>query len=126
MPIYTLPGPVIPAGEFVSNAVDCGGHQILRIVTPDGWDKASLTFQLSPDNSKFNDLYHVEPTVDGFVPYEVIVPWIPDGATLAMPPSTGLKIFWIRFRSGTKAAPVVQSNDRMFQIVMWVPDAAGG
>ena len=122
MPIYALPGPIIPAGESMSNAVDCGGHQILRIVTPDGWDAAPLTFQLSPDGAKFNDLYHIDPTPAGFIPYEVIVPWIPDGATLGMPPQTGLKIFWIRFRSGTRTVPKVQSHERTFQIVMWVSD----
>jgi hypothetical protein len=123
MPIYALPGPIIPAGESISNAVDCGGNQILRIVTPSGWDRAALSFQLSPDGAKFNDLYWVQLTGGKFLPFEAVVDPLPDGAVLVMPPQSGLKIFWIRFRSGTKAVPVVQSNERMFQIITWVPDA---
>ena len=123
MSLYALPGPTIPAGESISNAVDCGGNQILRIVSPDGWDKAPLTFQLSPDNAKFNDMYWVQLSGGKFLPYEVVVDPLPDGAVLVMPPQTGLKIFWIRFRSGTKATPVIQPKDRVFNIITWVPDA---
>jgi len=121
--LYALPGPTIAAGESMSNAVDCGGNQILRIVTPDGWDAAPITFQLSPDNVKFSDLYHVQVGNGQFLPYEVTVPALPDGVILSMPPESGERIFWIRIRSGTRAVPVVQSHERTFQIVMWVPDA---
>jgi hypothetical protein len=124
MGIYYLPGPIIPAGEAYSNAVDCGGNRILRIVMPDdGWDGgAPLTFQLSPDNVAFNDLHRIQDTSGSFQPYEVIVPTVIPNAILVMPQTTGEHIFWIRFRSGTKGNPIPQQASRKFRVVMWVDD----
>jgi hypothetical protein len=122
--LYYLPGPTIARGESLSNAVDCGGHQILRIITPDAWDAAPLTFQLSPDSTKFNDLYQIQATTSAFVPWETAVPVVPIGASLAMPSDTGSRIFWLRFRSGSRSLPVPQQADRVFSLVLWVADAA--
>ena len=124
MGIYFLPGPLIPAGQALSNAVDCGGHQILRIVCPDQWTAACLTFQLSPDNVKFYDLFSIQAITGGFNPYEAVVPSVPTGATLAMPPATGSRLFWLRFRSGLRSMPVPQEADRMFSVVLWVEGTA--
>ena len=124
MSLYFLPGPIIPAGQSLSNAVDCGGNRILRMIMPDDWRAAPLTFQLSPDNTTFYDLHRIQDTNGAFVPYEVIVPVVPVAAILILPPGTGERIFWIRFRSGTRNLPVVQPAERKFQIVMWVDAAA--
>jgi hypothetical protein len=126
MGIYYLPGPIIPAGEHFSNAIDCGGNSIIRIVMPDGWNTAPLTFQLSPDGQVFNDLFCIQDTNGSFVPYEAIVPVVHPGVILVMPPNSGHQIFWIRFRSGTSNLPVNQSEERKFRTILHVEDAPAG
>ena len=72
----------------------------------------------------FHHLYHIQIVTGAFVPYEVVVPTVEPGSIVVMPPDTGAMISFIRFRSGTKSQPIVQSADRKFQIVLDVPAAA--
>jgi hypothetical protein len=123
MSLYFLPGPTIPAGQSLSEGVDCTGSSIIRIVMPPAWTSAPLTFQLSPDNVTFYDLFHIQATTGSFVPFEVVVPNVLPGAIYVMPPGAGFMIAFIRFRSGTKGLPVVQAAARPFQIVLNVPSS---
>ena len=77
--LYHLPGPTIPAGQSLSEGVDVSGSRILRIVMPDDWTSAPLTFQLSPDNAEWHDLFHIQSTTSAFVPFEVVVPTVHPG-----------------------------------------------
>ena len=52
------------------------------------------------------------------VNYEVIVPNPKAGSAITLPAGMGLDVLWVRFRSGTSAAPVVQEADRTFHIVL--------
>ena len=128
MSLYFLPGPTIPAGQSVSEGVDCSGSRIVRIVMPDGWDAAPLTFQLSPDNGAFFNLYHVVSYTGvehpSFTPFEVMISAVMPNAIFVMPVDTGDMISFIRFRSGTASRPVAQSTDRRFQVVLDVPAPA--
>lgn len=128
MSLYFLPGPTIPAGQSVSEGVDCSGSRIVRIVMPDGWDSAPLTFQLSPDNGTFYNLHHVVSYTGterpSFTPFEVMISAVMPNAIFVMPVDTGDMISFIRFRSGTASHPIVQSIDRKFQIVLDVPAPA--
>lgn len=119
--LYFLPGPTIPVGQSVSEGVDCSGSRIVRIMMPDAWTSAPLTFQLSPDNTTFHDLFNIQATLSAYVPFEVIVPTVLPGATYIMPVDTGDNVSYIRFRSGTRAKPVVQAADRKFIIALLVP-----
>ena len=119
MPTYSISGPTIPAGESLSNAVDCSASRIIRIVMPqDGWDSAPLTFQLSTDGTAFSNLYNIQTIVGGFQQFEVAVPAVEPGTVYIMPPNTGEMIGFVRFRSGTKDRPMVQTADRKFQLVL--------
>ena len=53
MALPFLDGPVIRAGQSLSEPMDCAGWWILRLVMPDDWDRAPLTFQVSPDGDEY-------------------------------------------------------------------------
>jgi len=118
MSLPYIDGPTIPAGESLSDGVNCEGVFVLRIVTPSGWDKAPLTFQISPDGEVYHDLYHTQPTTSGFVIYESVVPDVEADVIIALPSDTGGPVNWLKIRSGTRDRPIKQKADRAFQLVM--------
>jgi hypothetical protein len=117
--LYALPGPTILAGQSLSDGVDCTGSRILRIVVPPQWTAAPISFQLSPDNNIYGDMYHVTGT---FSTYEVVVAPIIAGSVIVLPVGTGDGIAFVKIRSGTHAAPVKQAVDCVFTVVLLVPD----
>jgi hypothetical protein len=126
MPLKVVSGAVISAGQSLSNAVDCtGSTQLVSIILPDDWTGgAPLTFQLSPDNGEYHDLYHVVPPGDAFRTFEVTVPRPHPGSMLKLSSDLGRDITWVKVRSGTAEIPVVQQADREFKFVVDFPDAA--
>jgi len=118
--LYALPGPNILAGQSLSNGVDCTGSRILRIIVPSQWTAAPISFQLSPDDITYGNMYHV--MANNFTTYEVVVTLIVAGAVIVMPAGTGDGIAFVKIRSGTHAAPVKQIVDCAFTIVLLVPD----
>jgi hypothetical protein len=107
----------IPAGQSLSNGVDCGGVAILRIIMPDAWSGgAPLTFQMSPDGVNYHDLFHATPST--LTVYEAMLPTVMPGSVVNMPPGTGVGVGWIRLRSGIRTVPMVQEADRSFQFVL--------
>ena len=130
MSLYFLPGPTILAGQSVSGGVDCSGSRIIRLVMPDDWTPASLTFQLSPDGVAYYNLFHAQPYTDterpDFVPYEVMISSVVPNAIFVMPVDAGGLLGFVRFRSGTASRPVTQSAIRRFQLVLDVSDTAMG
>jgi hypothetical protein len=124
MAISVISGLTIPAGQSLSNAVDCAGFQIIRIVCPDGWTAAPLTFQTSADNVTFHDLQHIQSATGSFVAYETTVATVRPGTVLAMPVNTGDLMAWVKIRSGTSVLPVKQEADRVFSLEVY-PKASG-
>jgi hypothetical protein len=57
MPLQVINGPVIAAGESLSEGVDLAGGQLVRITAPADWDGSNLSFQISSDGNGYNDLY---------------------------------------------------------------------
>jgi hypothetical protein len=47
MPLVVINGPTIAAGESLSDAVDLSAGGIVRLVTPDDWTSANITFEVS-------------------------------------------------------------------------------
>ena len=111
MPLVVLNGPKIAAGESLSDGIDCTGGQLVRLTMPTGWTAAPLTFQISSDNVFFNDLFGL----DG---YEVSIKAVVPGSGVILPADLGRAIAWIRFRSGSRAAPVAQEADRDFAVAI--------
>lgn len=114
--VQILNGPIINEGESLSEGIDCSAGKIVRITMPDGWDTASLTFQISTNGEFYNDLYLAngqEYTVAAAKQRAIIIPqqeWIP-----------GL---WVKIRSGTGMQPVKQTAYREFSMVLLIDGEA--
>lgn len=117
MPLQVLNGPVIEAGESLSEGLDCSGGQLIRITMPPGdWDgDAVLTFQFSSDGVMYNDMFGL----DGFeATLKVVVP----GSGVIIPSDIGRAIAWIKFRSGTRGDPVTQNDRKQFAVTILTED----
>ena len=80
---------------------------------PGAWDDAVLTFQISTDNKMFNDLF----THEGNELELIVVA----GVGVLVPPDWLRSANYLKFRSGTRDAPVLQSELREFAIAVEVP-----
>src|SRR6188768_3580368 len=113
MPLAILNGPIIQAGEAVSNAVDCSAGPIVKLTMPGNWvGAAPLSFLTSSDGLMFNDMF------------------LPDGQELIYTVIAGTGIFvprlntgFLKVRSGTRERPVVQPELREFAVAI---DVVGG
>jgi hypothetical protein len=103
----------IPAGNWVSNAVNCANTPILRLITPPNWAGVGvpLSFELSEDGVNFNALHHVDVGPAGYIPHRVTAR-LAANAIVTMPPGTGGGLSWLRFKIGTP-----QNVDMTFAIV---------
>jgi hypothetical protein len=120
MTLQVLNGPFIQAGESLSDAVDCSAGELVRLTMPGAWtDAAPLTFQISTDGVFYNDLF----TLDG---HELTLPVVVPGAAVLVSHDVGRAVAFIKFRSGTRAAPVAQDMLREFAVAINVSDVAGG
>jgi len=98
----------------LSDAVDCAGHDILRIAMPAGWDAADLTFQVSDDaGATYRNLYWdwgPEMVVDAAA-----------SIVIELSPFVLLHhIDRIKVRSGTAGVPVAQSGTVEIILVLGV------
>ena len=109
MPAVVLVGPTIALGASLSNVRAVNTGAVFRLITPDDWTPASVTFQLSMDGTNFYDVFDTDGN-------ELVLPIrpksiIPFGNYL-------LAIHSLKIRSGTQRAPVVQAAARVFSIVL--------
>lgn len=110
MPLTLIMGPVIEAGESLSDAIDISGGSLVRLTMPTNWTYANLTFQISTDGQFFNDLYlHTGEEVKC-----VCTP----GAGIVFPRDLLAGIGFIKFRSGTTQAPRVQPERCEFSVAV--------
>ena len=113
MPLVIINGPIIQAGESLSDGIDCSAGAIVKITMPGNWNgAAALTFQTSSDGVMYNDMF------------------MPDGHELTYTVVAGTGIFvprlttgFVKFRSGTRERPVVQPELREFAVAI---DVVGG
>ncbi|MBR0741163.1 hypothetical protein JQ581_29950 [Bradyrhizobium liaoningense] len=117
MPLVVLNGPIIAAGESLSDALDCTGSDIVRLTMPADWTDAALTFQISTDGLFYNNLFnhHGE---------EVSLPVIP-GVAIVVPVDFLRAAAFIKFRSGTHQAPKPQLAQREFAVAVASGNAIG-
>ena len=78
MALTWVNGPIIQAGESLSDPVDLTGGTLLRITMPKEWSDAEVTFQISTDGDAYNDLHNYD---GGEVSLPVAV-----GAAVLLPP----------------------------------------
>jgi hypothetical protein len=111
MTLQLLAGPIIRAGESLSEPLDCTAGQPVRVTMPGDWTgDALLTFQISTDGVYYNPLYHSNGE-------EVSIKVVP-GAAVVVPSDIGRLIQFIKFCSGKKGCLGPQPVDREFSIAI--------
>lgn len=108
MPSLQFKAVTIRAGEALSDGVDCSGMR--TIAMPAGWDSACVTFQLAPAGVNYADLYD-------FMGNEIQINVAP-GTVVVIPELWARGIAFIKLRSGTRAAPRLQTVDRVFTVAV--------
>src|SRR5262245_50869034 len=98
----------IMAGESLSASVDVSVGESAYVLMPGEWDDANLTFQVSVDNITFWDLFDE-------LGNEVILACRPATAVRMAPGMRAIGFF--KIRSGTRDAPIAQTENRNFKIV---------
>jgi hypothetical protein len=110
MPLQVINGPIIEAGESLSNGIEVGGD-LVRITMPATWKpEANLTFQISSDGEFFNDLF----SLDGD---EVMIPVVP-GSGVVIPRDMLRGVGFIKFRSGRAEQGQPQEAQREFSVAV--------
>lgn len=103
----------IAINESLSDAVELGGADVIRINMPAAWTAADITFQVDDGDGTFRDLY-----MDwGFELY------VECDAGQSIECSVFLRlqqIKQIKIRSGTSGAPVVQLAEREIRLSVGV------
>jgi len=106
----------IAGSESLSDAVELGGHSVLRIAMPAAWTAADLTFQVSDDGgTTFRNVYW---------------DWGPEMAlaadaamTIELSPFVRLShINQLKVRSGTAGTPVAQAAERLIVLAVSTKD----
>ena len=100
---------LIAVGTSLSAAIDLGNGNLAAILMPAGWDAAGLTFQGSIDGlSAFSNIYDAgtELTLT-----------VAAGRYQTLDPTKWLGIRYVKVRSGTSGAPVVQTADRVLSLL---------
>lgn len=100
---------IIAKDESLSNAIPVTGYSTVEIHMPAAWDAANLTFQSGIEESgTFQDMYddnEVELTVKVAAERNITTTKLQGAA-------------FVRFRSGTSAAPVAQAAARTITVVL--------
>jgi len=101
----------IPAGQFLSQGVDCTEGYFARIQMPAQWTSANLSFQISDDGITYYDL--VDKTG-----MEALLPIVPGTAAMIRMEPWSSAIGWWKLRSGPARTPTVQQAARTFKITL--------
>lgn len=101
----------IANGASLSGAIDLENFRLGRIIIPAAWTAANLTFQTSPDDGTYSDLYDAA----GYE-YTIVV----GGASRAIivPLADFIGIRFLKIRSGTAGVAVNQAADRVLTLVV--------
>lgn len=109
MATVVLQGPTIAAGASMSSILNVQSGGIYRVIMPPLWTGAVITFCISYNGTDFYDAYDRGGN-------EIVMRCIP----MSMIP-IGEYLFYIhsvKIRSGTHSEPVIQKEQRMFQVVL--------
>jgi hypothetical protein len=109
MALVVVTGPIIRAGESLSEGLDLSSGELLRLTMPLDWTPAPLSFQLSSDGIHYNDAFHLS----GF---EVSMTTVFPNSVIIVPYDVGRAIAWLKVRSGTRDKPILQQADRTFAV----------
>jgi len=112
--LQVLNGPVIAAGESVSDGIDCTAGPLVRITFPAQWGGGNLTFLISSDGNGYNDIYDAKG--------EPVTAVVRPGGAVRVPLEWSSMLGWLKFRAGTPSHPVVQEARREFSVALEVAE----
>ena len=107
MPRMTVTA-TIPAGQSLSSVIDLSNGTAIFCQMPAAWTPALLSFQISCDNVTFGDLVDQNTR-------EVSLNVIP--GTVIRVDLLPSRYGWMKFRSGSRFGPVIQTANRIFTII---------
>lgn len=99
----------IAGGASLSGEVDLGAKTLVGIAMPAAWDAADLTFQVSVDGTTWLDVQSTSAELD----YKAAA-----GQYISVDPSLWRGANMLKVRSGTKAAAVNQTAQRVITLVI--------
>jgi hypothetical protein len=105
----------IPAGQSLSDGVDCTEGYLARIQMPPAWTPANLSFQISTDGIDYFDL------IDHVTGLEALIPVIPGTARMFQQDMWARGIGWWKLRSGSRAHHIIQTANRVFKVTLAPP-----
>lgn len=110
--LIQVPTGTITNGTSLSAAIYCGGQYFpCTILMPAAWTAASITFQISYDNSTFYNLYKEDGTE-----YALTSPAA--STAIALTPGYFAGANYLKIRSGTSGTPVNQGADRIMTVLV--------
>jgi hypothetical protein len=102
----------ISNGTSVSGSIDLSTTALLGFIAPSAWTTASLSLEVSVDNTNWAAaIYDSTNSSTGYWASVVA------GSAYAVDTVSMLPFRYVRLRSGTSAAPVVQGADRAFVVI---------
>jgi hypothetical protein len=116
MPLVVLNGPIIAAGESLSDAIDCSRGELVRITMPAAWTPARLTFLLSSDGAFYNNLLDHRGAEFSMV--------VKPGTAVLVPANAARAVAWLKLCSGSRTNPIPQAAQREFAVAIQVAEAA--
>ncbi|RXG91571.1 hypothetical protein [Bradyrhizobium zhanjiangense] len=115
MSLQIIDGPTIPAGESLSEGVDCSAGQIVRITVPQEFTQANMTFEVSSDGALYNAMF--DPRGN-----EITITAKPNSGIVVVGEPWVRTIGWIKLRSGSRDHPVSQREACKFAIALEIPE----
>jgi|SRR5215471_6921359 len=99
------------AGDSMSSVIDCTTLSPRYITIPTNWTPANISFQASNDNATFFDVMGVDGVETCIAAHAGTMIPVPGGNWSA-------DTMWIKIRSGSREAPIVQEHDCAIQAVL--------
>lgn len=106
MPLTLVVGPTIAAGQSLSDVLDCSAAPPIRIMMPTAWTPAVMSFQTSSNNILWLDLFDTTGR-------EITVNVVPN-TVVRLSTDFAVAPVFLKFRSGTRDRPVIQTETRVF------------
>jgi len=106
-----ITGPIIRAGEFLSEICTVTQGRPVRIISPLTWTPAQVTFQVSVDGIHFDDLYDVKNQ-------EIVMECSNGNRAIVLSADVAIAVTHIKFRSGRTNAPIIQPVECIFYTVL--------
>ncbi len=108
--LVILDGPIIRAGESLSEPMDCSVGLPVRITMPQEWTSARLTFSFSSDGDTYQDVF----TFDG----QELQINVMANTCIPVPEQYGRMLGFMKIRSGPRDKPVPQEAERHFRMAL--------